>query len=136
MRGGWGTDGSPHHAPHVSAMEETKTLGERFAISREETAGRVTYSLGVSSEDVPELVGALKRAGRDASGYTIEAFVISLSEIGDPTWAGELAFDSEASRCVVRCARHGPLRRLAERLERRLAKKTALRRLVEGLPRE
>jgi hypothetical protein len=115
---------------------EAEKPDERFSIIREETAGRVTYSLGVSPEDVPELVMALKKAGRAADGYSIEAFLVSLSEIGDPAWAGDLEFDSEASRSVVRSGRRGPLRRLAERLGRRLGKRGATRRIVEGLPRE
>jgi hypothetical protein len=109
---------------------------ERFSIIREEAAGRTTYSLGLSPEDVPELVAALEKAGRPASGYAIEAFLISLSEVGDPVWAGDLEFDSEGSRCIVRCARRGPLRRLTARLERQLPKRLLMRRIADGLPRE
>jgi hypothetical protein len=109
---------------------------ERFSIIRDHAAGGVTYSLGVAPEEVPELVTVLKQAGRAVDGYTIESFLVCLSEIGDPVWAEDLVFDSEASRSVVRCGRRGPLRRLAERLERQLAKRTATRRIVEGLPSE
>lgn len=117
-------------------MVEAEKPDERFSIVREETLGRVTYSLGVSPEDVPELVAAFKKAGRVADGYAIEGVLVSLSEIGDPAWAGDLEFDSEAARSVVRCGRRGPLRRLAERLERRLASRGGTRRIIEGLPRE
>jgi hypothetical protein len=116
-------------------VEAEKSEG-RFSIIRQDVAQRVTYALSVFPEDVPELVSALKNAGRVADGYGIEAFLISLSEIGNPAWASDLEFDSEASRGVVRCGRRGPLRRLAERLERRLEKPGATRRLVGSLPRE
>jgi hypothetical protein len=135
--GGSSARRGPHHATNDGVVDEPgKREKRRFSITREGTAGRVTYSLGVSPEDVPELVAALKKAGRAADGYAIEAFLVSLSEIGDPAWAGDLEFDSEGSRSVVRCGRRDPLRRLAERLERRLAKRGATRRIVEGLPRE
>jgi hypothetical protein len=117
-------------------MAEAEQHDERFAVVRETRTERVVYSLCLTADDVPELVAALKKAGREADGYAIEAFLVGLSEIGDPAWAAELEFDSEASRCVVRCGRRGPLRRLAERLTRRLAKRGATRRMVEGLPHE
>src|SRR5262249_13656513 len=102
-----------------------------------ETMGdQQVYTLDFSPEDVPELAAALEKAGRAVSGYAIEAFLIRLSEGGDPAWAAELEFDSEQSRCVVRCERRAPLRQLANRLARRLVKRRAIRRMVAGLPRE
>jgi hypothetical protein len=109
--------------------------GGRFAILREETGPREKYSLGVSPHDVPDLVAALENAGQIASGYTIEKVLVALSEIGDPAWAANLDFDSEAERCVVRCEQRAPLRLLARRLERHLTKRT-IRRIIDGLPLE
>src|SRR6266542_2037490 len=132
MRGGWCSRGSPHNSADVIEMvENTHKREDRFVITHQTTTGRQTYSISLSAEDVPELVLALEKGGRVATGYTIEAFLIALSESGDPPWARELDFDSEASRCTVRCARREPLRRLADRLARRLANQRAARRLVE-----
>src|SRR5262245_60206999 len=107
---------------------------KRFEIACQETAGRVTYWVSVSLDDVPELVAALRRAGRTESGYSIEAFVIRVLEVDDPGWAEDLEFDSEGFFCVVRCQQQEPLRLLVERLQRQLADRASTRRLVNGLP--
>ena len=117
-------------------FDATRARADRFEIVRDLGAEIVVYSLGLSAEDVPELVAALEKSGRGATGYAIEAILVILSEVGDPAWARDLVFDSEVSRCVVRCGRRGPLRRLAERLTRRLANRAATRRVVRGLPPE
>jgi hypothetical protein len=116
--------------------DPTRARADRFEIVRDVRAEMAAYSLGLSAEDVPELVAALAKSGRGATGYSIEAFLVILLEVGDPAWARDLVFDSEASRCVVRCRRKGPLRRLAERLTRRLANRAATRGVVVALPPE
>ena len=103
---------------------------------RDGTGGRLAHSLRVSPEDVPELVSVLEKAGRTPTGYAIEGVLITLSDLGEPDWAKDLDFDREATLCVVRCARRGPLRVLVRRLERRLPKRAVMRRIVDGLPRE
>lgn len=119
-----------------AVTEDPRKRQGKFAIVHDNLAGKKGLSVGISPEDVPELVAAFAKAGRVANGYAIEAFMIGLSEINDPPWASELEFDSEASHCVVRCSRGEPLRRLLERLTRRLANRAATRRTIVGLPRE
>jgi hypothetical protein len=120
----------------ITMADDAKKCEERFPICHETVVGLGMYLLDISPADVPELVVALEKSGRIADGYTLEACLLRLSELGDPSWANELEFDSEADRCVVRCIRRGPLRRLVARLVRRLARKVAIRRMVQRLPRE
>jgi hypothetical protein len=90
------------------------------------------YALCFRPDEVERLAAALERAGRVVNGYSVEAVLIRLSEIGDPDWANELEFDSENDLFCVRCVRKGPLQHLLRRLERRLADPTALKRLIRS----
>jgi hypothetical protein len=95
---------------------------------------RAWYSLTFEPGDVAPLAKAFATCGRDLDGYTAEAILVRLSEIGGPAWADELELDTESSCCVVRCARKAPLVHLLRRLEKRLAEPAKLQRLIRSLP--
>jgi hypothetical protein len=92
------------------------------------------YFITFDPRSVVPLAKAIKRSGRDVDGYAAEAVLVRLSEIGDPTWADELTFDSESDACTVRCPRKAPLVHLVRRLEKRLAEPARLKRLVKSSP--
>jgi hypothetical protein len=94
----------------------------------------VRFWLALSPGRVPPLDRALIRAGHELTGSLFELVLLRLSEVGDPEWASELDFDSEAESCTVHCARRPPLVHLARRLARRLAEPARLRRLARSLP--
>lgn len=94
------------------------------------------YSVQFAPDAVEQLAAAFTRAGRVVNGYTIQAVVARLSEIGEPEWANELEFDSENDAFCVRCARKAPVQHLVRRLERRLADPPALRRLIRSVREE
>jgi len=77
---------------------------------------------------------ALRRSGRETVGYTIEAMVMRITEVGDPAWASELVFDSEQSAFCVYCPRRPPLVHLARRIEGRCANAMRLWKLAASLP--
>jgi hypothetical protein len=92
------------------------------------------YFITFDPRSVVPLAKAIASAGRDVDGYAAEAVLVRLSEIGEPEWADELNFDSEADACTVRCTRKAPLVHLVRRFEKRLAEPARLRRLVKSLP--
>lgn len=94
------------------------------------------YSITFDPRGLVLLAKAIAGAGRNVDGYVVEAILVRLSEIGDPSWANELIFDSESEVCSVRCTRKAPLVHLVRRFEKRLAGPGRLRRLVESLPEE
>jgi hypothetical protein len=102
--------------------------------SREGSSMAFTLTLG--ADEVPVLEAALLKHGRPTHGRALEEVVVRIVESGDPPWASELEFDSEADVLVVRCHRKAPLQHLVRRLERRLASPAALRRLVRSVPEE
>jgi len=91
------------------------------------------YFITVDPRAVSPLAKVLISTGRNVDGYATEAVLVRLSEIGDPAWAEELTFDSEAEACTVRCTRKAPLVHLVRRFEKRLAEPARLRRLVKSL---
>ncbi len=100
-------------------------------------AGRPAYFvLSLAADDLPALAAALRKSGRPTHGPALEAAFVRVIESDDPPWASELEFDSEADAFTVRCRRRTPLAHLARRMERRLTKPLALRRLVRSLPQE
>ncbi len=94
------------------------------------------YSITFDPRNLSQLAKAITGVGRNVDGYAAEAILVRLSEIGEPAWADELIFDSEADMCLVRCTRKAPLEHLVRRLEKRLAEPLRLRRLVKSLPEE
>lgn len=92
------------------------------------------YSITFEPGALPPLAKAISSAERNVDGYAAEAILVRLSEIGEPAWADELTFDSEAEACTVRCTRKAPLMHLVRRLERRLAEPARLRQLMKSLP--
>jgi hypothetical protein len=93
-----------------------------------------TYSVFFCPDDVEPLAAAIEKAGHPLNGYTVEAVLSHLSEKGSPEWAQDLNFDSENDIFCVRSRRKLPLRRLVQRLQRRLDDPKAMRRLVRSVP--
>jgi hypothetical protein len=110
--------------------------GGALKIAKHVEEGGAWYFVTFDPRDLSALAKAMANAGRDVDGYAAEAILIKLSEIGEPAWADELSFDSEADACTVRCTRKVPLVHLLRRFEKRLAEPTRLRRLVRSLPEE
>lgn len=94
------------------------------------------YSITFDPRALSPLAKAIASEGRNVDGYVAESILVRLSEIGEPSWADELTFDSEVESCSIHCARRGPLVHLVRRFEKRLAEPARLRRLVKSLPEE
>lgn len=101
-------------------------------VTRNEDTG--VYAISFFPDDVELLASAIAKGGHSVTGYSVEAVLTQLSEIGSPDWADELDFDSEADSFCVRSRRRLPLVRLVQRLRRRLDDPKAMRRLVSAVP--
>jgi hypothetical protein len=108
----------------------------RLTIEKHEDDERTWYSLSFAPDDVVPLAHALAASAHLVNGTAIEAVMVRLSELGDPDWASELSFNSEADSFSVTCRRRVPLVNLLRRLEKRLHDRAALKRLVRAIPME
>ena len=111
-------------------------MTDALAIAKHVDETGTWHVLSIDPSLISPLAKALASVGRDVDGYVTEALLIRLSELGDPIWATELVFESEAGACIVRCRRRTPLAHLARRLQRRLEAPARLRQLAMTLPEE
>jgi hypothetical protein len=110
------------------------TARAAFLVTEVSNGKAKSYSMVCDPLSLPQLAKALAGGGHAVNGYSVEALLIRLSEVGEPAWATELDFDAEASACTVHCPRLEPLVLLARRLDTRLAEPARLRKLVRSLP--
>jgi hypothetical protein len=64
-----------------------------------------------------DLVETFPGACLRVSGYSVEALLSRLSEVGEPAWGTELDFDAEAPACTVHCRRREQVVLMARRLD-------------------
>jgi hypothetical protein len=105
-----------------------------FKVMSHMIAGVTWYSVTIDPGTLSSLVKAMSGVGLDVNGRTTEAILLKLSEIGEPVWANELFFDSEAEVCTVKSTRKSPLMSLMRRFQRRLAEPARMRQLVKSVP--